>query len=185
MPGLVPPVANELDGLLAFLEQQRTGIRASVYRLTEEQATSRPTVSELTPVGLVKHVALTEQHWTVRIMMQRELPDFPSYELQWHLAEGESVASVLDFYAEVGAETERLVRGLPDLDFPVPVPHDAPWFPSDVDFWSARWVLLHLIEETARHAGHADILREAIDGATLYPLLAAYESSTEVKELTW
>jgi hypothetical protein len=46
-------------------------------------------------------------------------------------------------------------------------------------------VLLHLIEETARHAGHADILREAIDGATLYPLLAAYENGTEVKELTW
>ena len=92
---------------------------------------------------------------------------------------------MLEFYADVGAETERLVRGLPDLDFPVPVPRDAPWFPADVDFWSARWVLLHLIEETARHAGHADILREAIDGATLFPLLAAYESGTEVKELTW
>jgi hypothetical protein len=51
-----------------------------------------------------------------------------------------------------------------------------PWFPKGVAAWSVRWVLLHLIEETARHAGHADLLREAVDGATAYPLLAAAES---------
>ena len=51
----------------------------------------------------------------------------------------------------------------------------APWNPVDVDAWSLRWVLLHLIEETARHAGHADIVREAIDGATAFELLAAVE----------
>jgi hypothetical protein len=58
----------------------------------------------------------------------------------------------------------------------VPVPRDAPWFPRDVDAWSVRWVLLHLIAETARHAGHADIIREAIDGATAFPLMAAAEN---------
>jgi hypothetical protein len=185
MPGLVPPVTGELDGLLAFLDQQRNGIRASVYRLTDEQVTSRPTASELTPVGLLKHVTYMERHWMVRIVLQQEIPDFPSYQEQWHLTDGESVSSLLDLYAEVGAETERIARSLPSLDHPVPVPHTAPWFPADVDFWSLRWVLLHLIEETARHAGHADILRETIDGATLFPLLAAYENGTEVKELTW
>ena len=50
-----------------------------------------------------------------------------------------------------------------------------PWFPDDVDAWSVRWVLLHLIEEIARHAGHADIVRESIDGATMFPLMAAAE----------
>ena len=48
-------------------------------------------------------------------------------------------------------------------------------FPDDVEAWSVRWVLLHLVEETARHAGHADIVRESIDGATMYGLMAAAE----------
>lgn len=46
-----------------------------------------------------------------------------------------------------------------------PVPRGVPWFPADVEKWSVRWVLLHLIEETARHGGHADIIRESLDGA--------------------
>jgi hypothetical protein len=50
-----------------------------------------------------------------------------------------------------------------------------PWFPDDVEAWSVRWVLLHIVEETARHAGHADIVRESIDGATMYELMAAAE----------
>ena len=62
-----------------------------------------------------------------------------------------------------------------DLDAAVPVPRDAPWFPRDVDAWSVRWVFLHVISELARHAGHADIIRESIDGATMYELIAAAE----------
>ena len=57
----------------------------------------------------------------------------------------------------------------------MPVPKGVPWYPDDVDAWSVRWVLLHLIAETARHAGHADIVRESIDGATAFPLMAAAE----------
>jgi Protein of unknown function (DUF664) len=55
------------------------------------------------------------------------------------------------------------------------VPKGVPWFPDDVDAWSVRWILLHLVEEIARHAGHADIIRETIDGATMYELMAAAE----------
>ncbi|CAN5365019.1 hypothetical protein BH09ACT7_BH09ACT7_49710 [soil metagenome] len=62
-----------------------------------------------------------------------------------------------------------------DLDAAVPVPQDAPWFPKDVDAWSVRWVFFHMIEELARHAGQGDIIRESIDGATLYELLAGLE----------
>ncbi len=61
----------------------------------------------------------------------------------------------------------------------VPVPRDAPWFPKDVDAWSVRWVAMHLVEELARHAGHADIVRESIDGATMYELVAAREGWPE------
>ena len=70
-----------------------------------------------------------------------------------------------------------------DLDHPVPVP-PAPWYPDDVDAWSLRWVLLHLIEETARHAGHADIVREAVDGATAFELMAAAEGWPDTPWLT-
>jgi hypothetical protein len=52
-------------------------------------------------------------------------------------------------------------------------PSGASWFPDDVEAWSVRWVFLHLISELARHAGHADIIRESIDGATMRELVAA------------
>lgn len=68
-----------------------------------------------------------------------------------------------------------MVAATPDLGQSVPVPRGVPWFPQDVDAWSVRWVLLHLIQETARHAGYADIIREALDGATAFPLMAAAE----------
>ncbi len=71
-----------------------------------------------------------------------------------------------------------MAKLLPDLGQPVPVPQGVPWFPKDVPFWSVRWVLLHLIEEQARHGGHADLLREAIDGRTYYDLLAASQGIT-------
>ena len=62
-----------------------------------------------------------------------------------------------------------------DLDAAVPVPRDIPWFPKDQKAWSVRWVILHVINELARHAGHADIVRESIDGATMYELIAGLE----------
>jgi hypothetical protein len=61
----------------------------------------------------------------------------------------------------------------------VPINHDVPWNPKEYDNWSVRWVLLHLIEETARHTGHADIIRETVDGATAFPLMAAAEGWPE------
>jgi hypothetical protein len=54
-----------------------------------------------------------------------------------------------------------------------------PWNRKDLKYWNVRWILLHLIQETARHAGHADIIRESVDGATAYPLMAAAEGWPE------
>ncbi len=75
MAGNVRPVVDERDGLLAFLAQQRDALRFAVQGLTEEQATSTPTVSALSLAGLIKHVARTERYWTVEIMLQRRAPD--------------------------------------------------------------------------------------------------------------
>ena len=68
-----------------------------------------------------------------------------------------------------------------DLSTPVPVPQDVPWFPKDIEHWSPRWVAMHLVEELSRHAGHADIIRESIDGATMYELMAAAEEWPETE----
>ncbi len=84
---------------------------------------------------------------------------------------------------EVARATEDAIAGL-DLDLAVPVPRGAPWFPKDLPSWSVRWVLLHIFEEVTRHAGRADIVRESVDGATLYELLAAAEGWPKTDWLT-
>jgi hypothetical protein len=110
--------------------------------------------------------------------------DRPAQERQAEYADeftmrpDETLASVLERFAAQNAETLRLVETA-DLGAAVPVPRDAPWFPRDVEAWSVRWVLFHMIEELARHAGQGDIIRETIDGATMYELLAGLEGWPE------
>ncbi|MGH3926261.1 MAG: DinB family protein, partial [Pseudonocardiaceae bacterium] len=145
MPGVVRPVIDERDGLLAYLAQQREALRIAVHGITDEQATSRPTASALSLAGLIKHAAQTERGWMVEIVAQRELPEPQDYEAGFRLEEGETVAGVLDLYTAVAAETESIVAEIADLGQPVPVPQGVPWFPDDVKEWSVRWVLLHLI----------------------------------------
>jgi len=177
MPALPPPVRTEQEGLLAFLAQQRLALRNAAYGLTEEQLRLAPSASALTVGGLVKHVALTERQWIRGYVLGRQDRGggYDQYARGFVLADDETMADVLALQDEVAVETEAVVADITDLDHPVPVPRDAPWFPADVDAWSLRWVLLHLIEESCRHAGHADIVRETIDGATQYELLAAAE----------
>ncbi len=173
MPVLVPPVSDERDGLLKYIAAQRNALRVSVFGLDREQATSKPSASALSLAGLIKHAAYCERGWVAERIAQRETP-VVDYEEQFVLGENETVEDVLALLDEVARETDEIVNGLPDLDVEVPVP-DAPWFPKDVEAWSARWVLLHVIEELARHAGHADIIRESIDGSNAFVLLAKAE----------
>ena len=101
------------------------------------------------------------------------------YGDDWN-ADGEAIEDLMAAFDVVARDTEAaaLDESL-DLDQPVPVPRDAPWFPKDIDAWSVRWVYFHLIEELARHAGHADIVREHVDGATMYELMAGAEGWPE------
>jgi uncharacterized damage-inducible protein DinB len=174
MPGLVPPVADERGALLAYLDQQRTVIRIAAYGLTDDQARATPTSSALSVGGLIKHVAAVERNW-MDTVLQREQGSREDYEANFRLGSGETLAGVLDLYDEVARQTDAVIAGIGDLGQPVPVPRGVPWFPDDVEAWSVRWVLLHLIQETARQAGHADIVRESLDGATAFPLMAAAE----------
>ncbi|MEU5973192.1 DinB family protein [Streptomyces sp. NPDC047315] len=162
---------DERGALLGFVEAQRGALRRSVIGLSEEQAASRPSASELSLSGLVKHVAGAERHW-LRLAQQRpdEQESTPeNYADSFRLLDGETVPGVLAFWDEVAAETTEFIGSVGSLDDTFPLP-DAPWFPKgDV---SMRWLLLHLVEEFARHAGHADIIRESLDGKGAFDLVA-------------
>lgn len=180
MPWFVPPVGDERAGLLAYLAQQRDAVRVACYGLDDQQVRATPTASALSLGGLVKHLAEMERRWIRRV---QGLTDEPAdietaaadYTDSFRLGPDETIADAFATYEAVAAETAAVVRGIADLGQPVPVPKVVPWFPDDVEAWSVRWVLLHLIEETARHAGHADIVRESVDGASYDELLAAVE----------
>jgi uncharacterized damage-inducible protein DinB len=177
MPATVRPVVDERDGLVAYLAQQRQALRVSAYGLTEDQARATPTRSALSVGGLIKHVTLVERQWQTYTLQRDSDPEgnYARYMASFCLAPDETLSLALDDYARASQATDDMVAGIADLGRPVPVPRDEPWFPSDIDAWSVRWVLLHLIQETARHAGHADIVRESIDGATCHALMAAVE----------
>ena len=175
MPGQAPPLPDERELLLAFLNQQRDGLRFAAFGLTDEQARLSPTPSPLSVGGLLKHVISMEEGWMDLVVQRSRGGGQADYEENFRLGPDETLAALLARYDEVADETAAIVRGIDDLGRDVPVPKGVPWYPDDIDAWSVRWVLLHLIEEVARHAGHADIVREAVDGATMYPLMAAAE----------
>ncbi len=180
MPGQTRPVADERDGLLAFLAQARLQLKLTGYGLRPEQLRATPTASTLSVGGLIKHAAYTEAGW-IDLAAQRPPTYRGAHEWDQHfdVAEDETYDDLTAFYDRVAAETDRVIAGVADLGRPVPIDHSVPWNPREYDNWSVRWVLLHLIQETARHSGHADIIRETVDGATAWPLMAAAEGWPE------
>jgi hypothetical protein len=176
MPGSVPPVADERDALGSYLAQQRYVMKLTAFGLTDDEARAVPSRSPLSVGGLVKHVADMERGWT-GIILQRPAGNDggDQYADNFTMRDDETLADIVASYDAACAATDAVIAGIDDLGRAVPVPKGVPWYPQDVDAWSVRWVLLHLIEETARHAGHADIVREHVDGATSFPLMAAAE----------
>ncbi len=167
-----PAVTGERADLLESLAKHRHFLRFTTRDLTDEQAGLRTTAGELCLGGLIKHVTACERTWTEFIQhgpsamgdfAAKTEEDWARREEEFRMLPGETLAGVLADYAEVARRTEDLVASLPDLDAAWPLPK-APWFESDAR-WTARRVLLHIIAETAQHAGHADILRESLDGA--------------------
>jgi uncharacterized damage-inducible protein DinB len=164
-------VDAERSDLLAMLAQQRQFLRYTSSDLTDEQARARTTVSELTLGGLIKHVTDVERGWAQFIVEGPSAlgdasamteADWAKRADEFRLRDGETLAGVLDAYEATAAATTELVAALPDLDATQPLP-SAPWFPPS-ERWSARRALLHIIAETAQHSGHADIIRESLDG---------------------
>jgi uncharacterized damage-inducible protein DinB len=172
MPGTPPPVTTEAEALVAFLRQQRAGLANAAFGLSEVQLRSTPTASALSVGGLLKHAAHTEEQW-VDMVVGRHASSAEAYLDSFALREGDSVASLTAELDRVGKATEAVVAGLPDLGQEVEL-SEGPWFPTGGGF-TVRWILLHVLEELSRHAGHADIIREHVDGATMYELMAGVE----------
>ncbi|MEU4470555.1 DinB family protein [Micromonospora sp. NPDC023888] len=157
-------LTGERADLLQTLRRHRGLLLRTVDGLTDEQAATRSTVSELSLGGLVKHVAGVEHRWMLFAVggaeaMQREEIDWVG---QFRMTPGETLAGLVERFQEVADRTDALIATL-DLDSAHLLPK-APWFEPGAS-WTVRRVLLHLIAETSQHAGHADILRESIDGA--------------------
>jgi uncharacterized damage-inducible protein DinB len=163
---------SERTDLMATLAKHRHFLRFTTRDLTDEQARTRTTASELCLGGLIKHVTAVEHGWADFIVTgpaalgnasDMTEADWAARVAEFQLLPGETLAGVLDAYAETASRTDALVTALPDLDVAQPLP-EAPWF-APGESWSARRVLLHIMAETAQHAGHADIIRESLDGA--------------------
>ncbi|NUP36792.1 MAG: DinB family protein [Streptomyces sp.] len=174
MPTLVNQEAHgdEAGALLGFLDAQRGAVRRTLHGLTDEQALLKPSASELSLFAVLKHVAEVEQSWVEDAkQVPHAIPrDHSNWNMGFEPEEGRAtVKEVLAFWDEVAAETEKFIRSLPDLNGTFPLP-PAPWFPEGSKR-SMRFLLLTLIQEFARHAGHADIVRETIDGKTAFELI--------------
>ena len=157
---------TERADLLEALAAHRGFLLHTVEGLTDDQARQRTTVSELTLGGLVKHVAMTEQAWVNFILegpatMAMTPESFAAHADGFVLRDDETLAGAIARYDEVARRTDELVRTI-DLDVSQPLP-EAPWFPPGATR-SARRVFVHIVAETAQHAGPADIVREALDG---------------------
>ncbi|WHM32318.1 DinB family protein [Streptomyces sp. BPPL-273] len=167
-----PAATGERADLLETLAKHRHFLRFTARDLTDEQAGLRPTASELCLGGLIKHVTAVERSWAEFIVdgpsamgdfTAMTEADWARREAEFRMLPGDTLAGVLADYAETARRTDELIAALPDLGAAHPLPK-APWFEADAR-WSARRVLMHVIAETAQHAGHADIIRESLDGA--------------------
>ena len=160
--------AMERADILETLAKHRGFLRQTVEGLSDEQAASSPTVSQLCVGGLIKHVGQVESTWARFIVegpaeQQMDEAAYAAHAAGFRMEEGETVAGLLAGYDEVARRSDELVATVPSLDASHPLP-EAPWFPPGAR-WTARRVFLHIVAETAQHAGHADIIRETIDGA--------------------
>jgi uncharacterized damage-inducible protein DinB len=152
--------------LIAILAKHRDLFRFTVQGLTDEQAAATPTASELCLGGLIKHVSRVESRWATFITegppaMAMTEDSYADHAASFRMAPGETLAGILEEYEEVTRRTDELIATV-DLDGSQPLP-EAPWFEPG-GRWTARRVFMHILAETAQHAGHADLLREHLDG---------------------
>jgi uncharacterized damage-inducible protein DinB len=160
-------VGDELPLLTQFLDWHRATLVGKASGLAKDQLAASLPSSDLTLAGLVKHLALVEDHWFQETLLGHDMPE-PWASAPWdddrdwdfHSAVDDDPADLFALYAAACDRSRAAVRKVGDLTAL------SARRPPRRDYVSLRWILLHMIEETARHNGHADLLRESIDGAT-------------------
>jgi len=152
---------TERAGLVEFLDYKREALIHTLQGLSEDEARMTPTASSLSLLSLIKHSTTWERRWFQVIVAGRSFPgEWPNVQsdgndLTFRLTDDDTVETVLADYREQIAASNEIVDTF-DLESPCAWPEMAER--------NLRWVALHMIEETAHHAGHADIIRETIDG---------------------
>lgn len=164
-----PPLAgDEASTLRGFLDYQRDVIRRKTEGLSAAELNRALPPSTMTLGGLLKHLAVVEYSWLTEVFLGLDLAEpwasvdwDADVDWEWHSAADDSPEELRELFDAATADSDRIIeqalrgQGLNQLS--VQARHGEPR--------SLRWILVHLIEEHARHAGHADLLREAIDGA--------------------
>ncbi|MEU0483241.1 DinB family protein [Streptosporangium sp. NPDC006013] len=145
--------SSEIEILRGFLDYLRTSIAAKVDGAPEPQVRTAGVPSGTNLLGLLNHLTFVERSTFLG-------DDVTDWQATFQAAPADSVADVVTRYRKTVERANEVLDGCTDLGAPVPRPRPKSPTPS------IRWALTHMIEETGRHAGHADILRELIDGAT-------------------
>ncbi len=156
--------SDERTLLLAFLDDQRDGVVRKLEGLGAADARRRPTARGNSLISLVQHLGWVERWW-VQAVFAGEAPAFPwtdaDPEADFRVSDDATVADTIAFYRAECRRSDEIIRAAASLD------ERAHGEGSSLgDPLPLRHIVLHLIEETARHAGHADITRELIDGST-------------------
>lgn len=149
---------GEVDTALAFLRFARSCVLKKVDGLTDEQLRRRLVASETTLLGLVRHLTDGERYWFGHVVGGD--PAYGDLDFGWTVPATQSPADVVADYRRAVADSDRVLASVASFDDPTPVAFDE-GRPKTV-----RWVVAHMTSEVARHAGHADLLRELLDGTT-------------------
>jgi uncharacterized damage-inducible protein DinB len=162
-----PLAAGEIETLLGFLEFQRATFRWKCAGLTDEQLRTRLAPTAMTLAGLLTHLARVEDNWFHEVVAGRERPEpwaSMPWAAEWESSLTEDGATLRGRWeARVEASRQVVAAQLAGGPAALDATHSA-W--GGQGHPSLRWVLVHMVEEYARHNGHADLLREATDGET-------------------
>jgi uncharacterized damage-inducible protein DinB len=168
-----PPLeAGEVPTLLGFLEYQRGTLSWKTAGLSDEQLRSHLAPTTMTLGGILKHMALVEDYWFTNVIGERDLPEpwashdekeMPDWE--WQSAAEDSAEYLRRLWEERCESSREVVRQELGDEPELALGRTHPAWGGQGQV-SLRWVLVHMVEEYARHNGHADLLRESIDGET-------------------
>lgn len=180
MPFFPATSGTERENLIEWIDVALTNARSIVVGLTADQLRTRPIPSsELTLGWLILHIGEVAESWLGRAAAapgpletgRTLLESFEYADTVNQVAQSATAEEVLaEFDRRHAAALDHLRAA--DLDALVPVPTEMPWYPADLPPFNGRWAALHALAEIERHSGHADLLREAIDGGTMYDLIA-------------